>query len=121
MTVAPGATWALNEGASFANAHDGTLALQIASKTRLGVFQLSAPCCQGAGKLTAGGALSPDARRWVQAVRGLRVRSLPAPGRPVRGHLRERGGGFSGDYSHETATPAYAGVTYGAGAGKKKG
>jgi hypothetical protein len=121
VTVAPGATWALSEGASFANAHDGTLALQIASKTRLGVFQLSAPCCQGAGKLTAGGALHPTLVGGFKPSASSAFDLFELQGGQFAGTFANVAGGFSGDYSHETATPAYAGVTYGAGVGKKKG
>lgn len=121
VTVAPGAIWALNEGATFANVHGGTLALQIASKTRLGVFQLSSPCCQGAGKLTAGGTLDPSLLGGYKPAAGSAFELFQLQGGQFAGSFANVGGGFTGDYSHESASPAYAGVTYGASVGKKKG
>jgi len=121
VTVSPGAIWALNEGSTFVNAHDGTLALQLASKMRLGVFELSAPCCQGAGKLTAGGTLSPTLVGGFKPAAGSTFGLFQLQGGQFVGTFTKVGGGFAGDYSHEAATPAYAGVVYGASAGKRKG
>jgi hypothetical protein len=121
VTVAPGAIWALNEGSSFANAADGTLAIQIASEARLGVFQLSAPCCQSAGRLTASGALTPVLVGGYKPAAGSAFELFQLQGGQFKGTFARVSGGFSGDYTHETASPAYAGVSYGASSSKKKG
>lgn len=120
-TVDAGAQWALNEGGTFVNERDGTIAVQVAGKTKVGTFLLTAPCCAAAGKVTAGGTLAPT---LVHGYKPPAKTSLPLfqlGGGQFSGTFAKITGGFAGDYSHETASPAYAGVVYGAKAsGKKK-
>ncbi len=121
VTVAPGALWVLDEGSTFTNARNGTVAVQIASKVKLGAFQLSAPCCAGAGKMTAGGTLAPKLLRHYRPAAGSSFELFQLVGGQFAGTFSMVSGGFRGDYSHETATPAYAGVILGAAGKKKKG
>ncbi len=114
VSVAAGATWGLDEGSTFANAHDGTIAPQIAGATKVGAFQLTAPCCAGAGKVTAGGALSPTLVHGYKPAAKAVFQLFLLQGGQFAGSFSKVGGGFSGDYAHETGTPAYAGVIYGA-------
>jgi hypothetical protein len=112
VTIDAGATWVLDEGSTFANAHDGTIAPQIAGGAKLGSFQLTAPCCQGPGKLTAAGALTPTLAHGYKPSAKAHYELFLLQGGQFAGGFSKIGGGFSGDYSHKTATPAYVGVIY---------
>ncbi len=113
-TVDAGAQWTLEEGGSFVNGHDGTIAIQIAGKNKVGSFLLTNPCCQAAGKLTAGGTLAPKLVHGYKPPLKTSLALFDLAGGQFSGTFAKVTGGFAGDYSHETASPAYAGVVYGA-------
>jgi hypothetical protein len=115
FTLAPSALYTLLQGGSFTNAADGTLVTQIASASSLGSFVLqSGPCCAGPGKITAGGALSPQPVGGFTPAAGEKFSLVALDGGAFTGTFPTVSNNFTGDYTHETATPAYVGVVYGA-------
>jgi hypothetical protein len=119
VTVAPGALWSLNEGGTLVNAPGGSLIPEIASATNYGSFQLTSPCCNGPGVITAGGTLAP---RLVGGFRPTANKEFPIvalDGGKFSGKFRSVGSGFRADYAKEAASPAFVGVIYGQSAGAK--
>jgi fibronectin-binding autotransporter adhesin len=114
VTLGPGALYLLEEGSSFVNAGDGTVSPQIASATSFGQFQLSAPCCAGAGSFTAGGTLLPVLVGGFVPAANQEFQTFLLTGGPFTGTFATLGNGFSADYAHETTSPAYVGSVYGA-------
>jgi hypothetical protein len=111
-TVAPGAVWQLEEGATLVNEASGTIVPEIASSTSYGSFALISPCCNGPGAFTAGGTLAPE---LVGGFTPAAKEEFPiiSLGGTFTGKFASVGSGFGADYSKETASPAFVGVIYG--------
>jgi hypothetical protein len=114
VTLGPGAVYLLEEGSSFVNAGDGTVSPQIASATSFGQFQLSAPCCFGAGTFAAGGALLPVLVGGFVPVANQAFQTFLLTGGTFSGSFASFGNGFGADYTHETTSPAYVAAVYAA-------
>ena len=114
VTLGPGAVYLLEEGSAFVNAGDGTVSPQIASASSLGQFQLSAPCCLGAGTFAAGGALLPVLVGGFVPAAGQEFQTFLLTGGTFSGTFASFGNGFSADYAHETTSPAYVAAVYAA-------
>jgi hypothetical protein len=108
VNVGPGATW-LVQGGSFTNS--GTLGLQVASATSFGNFNLTV-----SSKFNAGGTLSPTLVSGYQPAKGAEFPIVTMNGGSPSGQFGSVAGGFSADYSKETATPGYLGMVYGGAA-----
>ncbi len=120
VTLAPGVVYLVDEGASFSNESDGTVSPEIAGTSSFGAFQLASPCCASAGAFTAGGTLAPLLTGGFVPAAGQEFQ-LIAIGGHFSGTFATVSGGFSGDYSHESSSPAYFGAIYGGGAGSVGG
>ena len=117
VTIAPGAQWDLNEGGSFVNKGEGTIATDIASATKFGAFELTSPCCAGAGKVSAGGTLAPVLSAGYVPRANTEFQLFALNGGHFAGTFANARNGFSADYSHEASSPAYVGAIYHAGRG----
>jgi hypothetical protein len=117
VTVAPGAVYQLQEGASFVNESDGTLSPQIAGTSSFGAFQMSSPCCSGPGTFTAGGTLLPVLLGGFVPGANEEFHAFLLSGGTLTGTFATVGNGFSADYSHETSEGAYVGIVYHAAGG----
>ena len=113
VTVAPGATWLLQQGSAFTNQAGGTIVTQIAGLTRFGQFQLTSPCCNGAGAINAGGALVPVLVGGYRPPANKEYPIFQLLGGKFTGTFSRVRGGFAADYKHETTTPAFVGIIYG--------
>ena len=113
VTVAPGAQWELDEAGALVNASGGTLVPEIASAASLGTFQVTGPCCNGPGLITAGGTLAPKLVGGFTPAAGQEFKVFLLNGGKFTGMFGALGAGFTGDYANETASPAYVGVLYG--------
>jgi hypothetical protein len=111
IEIAPGALYGLTENASLVNS--GVLSPQIASATSFGAVQLTSPCCNGPGRFTAGGTLAPVLVGGFTPAAGQEFELFELDGGQFTGAFGATGGGFSADYAHESAEPAYVGVIYG--------
>ena len=98
------------QGGSFTNS--GTLGLQIASATSFGNFNLTV-----GGKFNAGGTLAPTLVSGYQPAVGTELPIVAENGGSPSGSFGSVTGGFSADYSKETASPGYLGIVYGGAAG----
>lgn len=105
VNIGPGSTW-LVQGGSFTNS--GTLGLQIAGATNLGTFNLTV-----GSKFNAGGTLSPTLVSGYQPAKGTEFPIVTENGGSPSGSFGSVGGGFSADYSKESASPGYLGIVYG--------
>ena len=124
ITIAPGAQ--LNESPSlfiradtFTNAADGTIAAQIAAASSFGTIHFG-----GNTTVNLGGALAPSAVNGYAPAVGSAFALIPLDSNvafglnpKVTGTFGVVSGGFAADYSHETTSPAYIGVVYGAAGG----
>jgi hypothetical protein len=110
-TVAPGALWSLNEAGTLTNS--GTLVPEIASATSYGSFQLTGPCCNGPGTITAGGTIAPNLLNGFTPAVGEEFPIVALDGGSFTGTFATVGSGFSADYTKEAASPAYVGLVYG--------
>ncbi len=113
VTIAPGAVFQLQEAAAFVNEPGGTLSPEIAGSSGFGAVQLTGPCCSGPGKFTAGGTLAPVLLGGFVPVAGQEFDVFGLDGGKFEGTFPGVGNGFSADYSHEEAGPAFVGVIYG--------
>jgi len=113
VTVAPGATWLLQEGSAFTNQSGGAIVTQIASPSRFGQFQMINPCCNGAGAVNAGGALVPVLVGGYRPPSNMEFPVFQLLGGKFAGVFSHVRGGFSADYKHEATTPAFVGIIYG--------
>ena len=113
VTVAPGATWLLQEGSAFTNQSGGAIVTQIASPSRFGQFQMINPCCNGAGAVNAGGALVPALVGGYKPPANKEFPIFQLVGGKFAGTFSRVRGGFAADYKHETSTPAFVGIIYG--------
>jgi hypothetical protein len=113
VTVAPGALWSFNEGGTLANAASGTIVPEIAGATSYGSFQLTSPCCNGPGAITAGGTLSPKLIGGFTPAANEEFPIVALDGGTFTGKFASVGSGFGADYTKEAASPAYVGVIYG--------
>jgi hypothetical protein len=112
VTVAPGATWFLQEGSAFTNQPGGTIVTQVAGPTRFGQFQMVSPCCNGAGAVNAGGALVPVLVGGYRPPGNKEFPIFQLLGGKFAGTFSRVLGSFAADYKHETSTPAFVGVIY---------
>ena len=124
ITIAPGAQ--LNESPSlfggadtFTNAADGTIEAQIAAASNFGTIHFG-----GNTTVNLGGALAPSAVDDYAPAVGSAFAVFPLDSNVafglsprVTGTFGSVSGGFAADYSHETTSPAYIGVVYGASGG----
>ena len=110
-TIAPGALWSLDEGGTLSNA--GTLVPEIASATSYGSFQLTSPCCNGAGTITAGGTIAPKLVNGFTPAAKEEFPIVALDGGSFTGSFATVGSGFEADYTKETASPAFVGLIYG--------
>jgi hypothetical protein len=113
VTVAPGALWQLSQGAAFINAARGKIVPEIASAAKFGSFQVTAPCCNGPGTITAGGTLAPKLVGHFKPAAGKEFDVFLLSGGKFTGKFRTVAGAFTADYAKETASPAFVGVRYG--------
>jgi hypothetical protein len=104
VSIGAGATWLLQSGA-FAN--NGAVALGISSPTDLGQFSLT-----NGSKFTAGGTLAPALTSGYAPAAGTEFAALLYNGGSVSGTFATVTGGFTADYTKESATPGYVGVIY---------
>lgn len=111
VTVAPGAVYQLQEGATFLN--HGTFSPEIASATSFGAVQLFSPCCNGPGVFTAGGTLAPVLVGGFTPATGQEFNVFKLEGGKFEGTFPSVANGFTGDYSHESSETAFVGVIYG--------
>jgi len=108
VNIGPGATW-LVQGGAFTNT--GKLALDIASAGSLGSVNLTT-----GSKFNAGGTLAPTLMSKYSPAKGKEFEAITLNGGSVTGKFRSVTGGFSADYTKETAaTSPYVGVIYGGG------
>jgi hypothetical protein len=112
VTVAPGATWLLQQGSAFTNQSGGTIVTQVAGPTRFGQFQVASPCCNGAGAVNAGGTLVPVLVGSYRPPANKEFPIFQLFGGKFAGRFSRVRGGFAADYKHETSTPAFVGVIY---------
>ncbi len=112
VTVGPGATWLLEEGSSFTNESDGTVSPEIASASSIGGFEVTSPCCAGAGTFTAGGTLAPVLIGGFVPATNQEFEPFALSGGTFKGSFATVNNSFTADYSHESSTPAYVGVVY---------
>ena len=105
VSIAPGSLWLVQAG-SFTST--GTLAPQIASATSLGQVNLTV-----GSKFNAGGTLAPSLTSGYTPPAGTEFPEVEMNGGAVNGTFASLTGGFSADYSKETASPPYVGVVYG--------
>ena len=124
ITIAPGAQ--LNESPSlfagadtFTNAADGTIAPEIAGVSSFGTVHFG-----GNTTVNLGGVLAPSAVSGYAPAVGSAFAVFPLDSNvafglspKVTGTFGAVSGGFTADYSHETESPAYIGVVYGAAGG----
>jgi hypothetical protein len=113
VTLAPGALWSLNEGSTLVNAAAGTIVPEIASATSYGSLQLTSPCCNGPGAITAGGTLAPKLVGSFTPSANEEFPIVALDGGKFSGKFGSVGSGFAADYTKETASPAFVGVIYG--------
>jgi hypothetical protein len=106
--IAPGALWLVQAG-SFTNS--GTLVPQVASATSFGQFNLTV-----GSKFNAGGTLAPSLISGFKPAAGTEFPEIEMNGGSVSGKFHSVSGGFSADYTKETASPPYFGIVYGKGA-----
>jgi hypothetical protein len=104
VDIAPGSLWLVQAG-SFTNT--GTLAPQIASATSLGQVNLTV-----GSKFNAGGTLAPSLASGYVPATGTEFTEVEMNGGGVTGTFASVTGGFSADYSKETASPPYVGMIY---------
>ena len=109
VTVAPGALWALDEGAVLLNAAGGTVVPEIASAASYGSFQVTSPCCNGPGSITAGGTLAPKLVGGFTPAPGQEFKVFLLNGGKFTGTFAALGAPFIADYANETAASAYVG------------
>jgi hypothetical protein len=109
VNIGPGATW-LVQGGSFTNT--GTIGLGIASATSLGTFNLTV-----SSKFNAGGTLAPALASGYVPAAGTEFPIVTENGGSPSGTFGSVTGGFSADYTKETASPGYLGIVYGGAAG----
>jgi hypothetical protein len=113
VTLAPGAVWSLDEGGTLVNAAGGTIVPEVAGATSYGSFQLTNPCCGGAGAITAGGTLAPKLVGGFTPSANEEFPIVALQGGTFAGKFGSVGSGFAADYTKETASPAFVGVIYG--------
>jgi hypothetical protein len=111
VTLAPGAVYQLQEGATFLN--HGTFSPEIASASSFGAVQLTSPCCNGAGIFTTGGTLAPILVGGFTPTKGQEFDVFALDGGKFEGTFPSVTNGFTGDYAHESSEPAFVGVVYG--------
>jgi surface antigen len=116
MTVAPGALWTLNENAELVNTAAGTIVPEIASATSVGTFQVTSPCCNGPGSITAAGTLAPELVGGFTPTANEEFQVFLLDGGAFTGTFSTVGSDFTADYSQEGSSPAYVGVVYQAAA-----
>jgi fibronectin-binding autotransporter adhesin len=119
VTVAPGALWSLNEAGTLINEAGGTIVPEIANATSYGSFQLTSPCCNGPGAITAGGTLAPKLVGGFTPAANEEFPIVALDGGKFTGTFGSVGSGFAADYKKETASPAFVGVVYGQSAAAK--
>ena len=90
VTVDPGAQWYLAQGSSFVNEGDGTVSPEIAGASNVGTFQMSSPCCTGAGMFAAGGTLLPVLVGGFTPAAGQQFQSFLLTGGAVTGSFESR-------------------------------
>jgi fibronectin-binding autotransporter adhesin len=110
VTLTPSALWGFSGGSTFTNAADGTLVPQIASATSFGSLSIG-------GTVTAAGDLTPTLEGGYTPSTGEEFDVIVLSGANFAGTFTGTfstvGDGFTADYAHETASPAFVGVTYG--------
>jgi hypothetical protein len=104
VQVAPSAVLEI-VATNFVNGPGGVIAPQIASATSFGLVKL-----YSGGTLEAGGTLAPTLVGGFVPGAGEEFDLLEGP---VKGTFAAISGGFTGDYSHQTAENSYVGVVYG--------
>ena len=116
ITVAPGAQLQalhppFTSGVeTFTNAADGTIAPQIASGASFGTVSFSSY-----STVNLAGTVAPTLLGGYAPAVGTEFATFPFQGSPtISGMFGAVSGGFTADYSKETASPAYIGVAYGA-------
>ncbi len=112
VKIGPGALYLLDAASAFTNNKDGTIVPQIASAKSLGQFQLTNPCCGGAGKFTAGGSLLPALVGGHVPAANTEFQLFLLSGGTFKGTFARLGKGFTADYSNESASPAFVGLVY---------
>jgi hypothetical protein len=112
FTLTPSALYKLSEGGTFTNEADGTLAAQTASATSFGSFALQSPCCSGPGIVTARGTLTPQLVGGFTPLPGTEFELFSLQGGTFSGTFSTVGNGFTADYAHASASPAFVGVIY---------
>ena len=112
VTVGPAAAYVLSAASSFKNTSQGAIVLQIAGATRLGQFQLTAPCCSGPGALSAGGSVLPVLVHGYQPKSNLEFQLFLLSGGKFSGTFKTVASKFTADYTKETASPAFVGAIY---------
>ncbi|MFZ2058897.1 MAG: hypothetical protein WAV54_15945 [Acidimicrobiales bacterium] len=112
VKIGPGALYLLDAGSAFMNKTDGTVVPQIASAKSFGQFQLTSPCCDGPGRFTAGGSLLPALVVGHAPAANTEFRLFLLSGGTFKGTFGRLGRGFTADYAHESASPAFVGAIY---------
>jgi hypothetical protein len=113
VDLQPGAVFELEEGAQFTNAVDGGIADQVSGPTAFGQFETSSACCAGAGMFNAGGSFGLTAIGGFVPTAGQEFNVFSPLSGPFAGTFAAVGPGFTADYSHVSASPAYVGFVYG--------
>jgi hypothetical protein len=108
VNIGPGATW-LVQGGSFTNS--GTVGLQVGSATSFGNFNLTV-----SSKFNAGGTLAPTLVSGYQPAKGTEFPIVTENGGSPAGKFGSVTGGFSADYTKESASPGFLGIVYGGAA-----
>lgn len=78
---------------------------------------MASPCCEGAGRFTAGGTLAPVLLNGFVPSAGQEFDLFALDGGQFEVAFAAVANGFSADYSHATSEPAYVGAVYGSAAG----
>ncbi len=112
VTMGPGTLYLLQEASVFTNKTDGRIVTQIANQKSYGQFQLSNPCCNGAGGFTAGGSLLPALVGGHAPAANTEFHLFLLSGGNFKGTFGRLGKGFTVDYSKESASPAFVGLIY---------
>jgi hypothetical protein len=112
VTFGLGTTFLLQEAAVFTNNVDGTVVTDIANAKSLGQFVLTGPCCAGPGKFAAGGNLVPEVVGGHMPAAHADFQVVLLSGGAFSGTFGHVGNGFTADYAHESASPAFVGVIY---------
>jgi fibronectin-binding autotransporter adhesin len=109
LTLTPSALWGFSGGSTLTNAADGTLVPEIASATSFGSLSVG-------GTITTAGDVAPTLEGGYTPPTGQEFDIIVLSGANFAGTLTGTfstvGNGFTADYAHQSASPAFVGFVY---------